>query len=75
MDLGPEGDEKWFLENEKTVTQFCRKLAAELRLKAIGDEYKYPKKEGIMDECSSVLEALTMIARRGLAIQLLMTEM
>src|SRR2546423_733973 len=21
----PEGDEKWFLENEKTVTQFCRK--------------------------------------------------
>src|SRR5256885_290660 len=23
------GDEKWFLENEKTVTQFCRKLAAE----------------------------------------------
>src|SRR5260370_31491351 len=27
----PEGDEKWFLENEKTVTQFCRKLAAELR--------------------------------------------
>src|SRR5688572_32217582 len=27
----PEGDEKWFLENEKTVTQFCRKLAAKLR--------------------------------------------
>src|SRR5476649_2967060 len=25
----PEGDEKWFLENEKTVTQFCLKLAAE----------------------------------------------
>src|SRR4051794_41458121 len=29
----PEGDEKWFLENEKTVTQFCRKLAAERPLK------------------------------------------
>src|SRR5256886_904144 len=29
IDHRPEGDEKWFLENEKTVTQFCRKLAAE----------------------------------------------
>src|SRR5437667_10346954 len=28
IDHRPEGDEKWFLENEKTVTQFCRKLAA-----------------------------------------------
>src|SRR5438067_11468630 len=25
IDHRPEGDEKWFLENEKTVTQFCRK--------------------------------------------------
>src|SRR5260370_8820599 len=31
IDHRPEGDEKWFLENEKTVTQFCRKLAAKLR--------------------------------------------
>src|SRR5258708_1164930 len=31
IDHRPEGDEKWFLENEKTVTQFCRKLAAERR--------------------------------------------
>src|SRR5260221_281398 len=23
IDHRPEGDEKWFLENEKTVTQFC----------------------------------------------------
>src|SRR5207247_7056446 len=30
IDHRPEGDEKWFLENEKTVTQFCRKLAAEI---------------------------------------------
>src|SRR5258706_134936 len=32
-----EGDEKWFLETEKTVTQFCRKLAAERPLKDIRD--------------------------------------
>src|SRR5437868_15145121 len=36
--------EKWFLENEKTVTQFCRKLAAERPLKDIRDEYNYPKR-------------------------------
>src|SRR5688500_13478777 len=41
-DHRPEGDEKWFLENEKTVTQFCRKLAAERPLKDIRDEYNYP---------------------------------
>src|SRR3989475_10826326 len=29
----PVGVEQWFLENEKTVTQFCRKLAAERPLK------------------------------------------
>src|SRR5204863_7346444 len=42
IDHRPEGDEKWFLENEKTVTQFCRKLAAERPLKDIRDEYNYP---------------------------------
>src|SRR4051794_32997300 len=65
----PEGDEKWFLENEKTVTQFCRKLAAERPLKDIRDEYNYPKKKGIKDECSRLLEASTMKSRRGFAIQ------
>src|SRR5947199_2232320 len=49
IDHRPEGDEKWFLENEKTVTQFCRKLAAERPLKDIRDEYNYPKKKGIKD--------------------------
>src|SRR2546425_980243 len=44
IDLLPEGDEKWFLENEKTVTQFCRKLAAELPVIEIRDDYKCPKK-------------------------------
>src|SRR5690606_39722109 len=29
IDHRPEGDEKWFLENEKTVTQFCRKRSEE----------------------------------------------
>jgi len=51
IDHRPEGDEIWFLENEKTVTQFCRKLAAERPLKDILDEYNYPKKKGIKDEC------------------------
>src|SRR5699024_6836367 len=37
IDHRPEGDEKWFLENEKTVTQFCRQLAAERPLKDIRD--------------------------------------
>src|SRR5207302_620140 len=72
IDHRPEGDEKWFLENEKTVTQFCRKLAAERPLKDIRDEYNYPKKKGIKDECSTLLEASTMKSRRGFAIQRLM---
>src|SRR5262249_37930888 len=54
IDHRPEGDEKWFLENEKTVTQFCRKLAAERPLKDIRDEYNYPKKKGIKDECNKL---------------------
>src|SRR5205809_1060729 len=45
IDHRPEWDEKWFLENEKTVTQFCRELAAERPLKDIRDEYNYPKKK------------------------------
>src|SRR5256886_3504166 len=70
-----EGDEKWFLENEKTVTQCCRKLAAERPLKDMRDEYNYPKKKGIKDECSRLLEASTMKSRRGCAIQRLMNAM
>src|SRR5258708_38001419 len=50
IDHRPEGDEKWFLENEETVTQFCRKLAAESPLKDIRDEYNYPKNKGIKVE-------------------------
>src|SRR5262245_59916234 len=75
IDHRPEGDEKWFLENDKTVTQFCRKLAAERPLKDIRDEYNYPKKKGIKDECSRLLEASTMKSRRGFAIPRLMNAM
>src|SRR5207245_985309 len=66
----PEGDEKWFLENEKTVTQFCRKLAAERPLKDIRDEYNYPKKKGIKDECSRLLEAILHLGNLFLIVQL-----
>src|SRR5260370_41811790 len=74
-DRRPEGDEKWYLENETTVTQFCRKLAAERPLKDIRDEYNCPKKKGIKDECSRLLEASTMTSRRGVASQRLMNAM
>src|SRR5260370_40321880 len=71
----PEGDVKWFLENEKTLKQFCRKLAAERPLKEIRDEYNYPKKKGIKDECSRLLAASAMKSRRGFAIQRLLNAM
>src|SRR5258707_15387146 len=44
IDHRPEGDEKWLLENEQTVTQFVRNLAAARPLKDIRDEDNYPKK-------------------------------
>src|SRR5256886_1942449 len=75
IDHGPGGDGKWLLENEKTVTQFCRKLAAGRPLKDIRDEYNYPKKTGIKAECSRLLEASTLKSRRGFAIQRLMNAM
>src|SRR5699024_4206744 len=71
----PEGDEKWLLENEKTDTQFCRKLADKRPLKDIRDEYNYRKKIGSKDECSRLLETSTMKSRRGLAIQREMNAM
>src|SRR2546427_10712129 len=53
----PEAEETWFLEKEKSVTQFCRKLAAESTLKDIRDEYNYPNNKGIKDGCAKLLEA------------------
>src|SRR5438309_4487428 len=64
-----------FLLNRSSDLQFCRKLAAERPLKDIRDEYNYPKKKGIKDECSRLLEASTMKSRRGFAIQRLMNAM
>src|SRR5260370_534472 len=61
----PEGDEKWFLENEKAVTQLCRKLAAERPLKDIRDEHTYPTKKGIQEEGPSWREASTRNAGAG----------
>src|SRR5699024_11457963 len=72
IDHRPEGDEKWFLENEKTVTQFCRKLAAERPLKDIRDEYNYPKKKGIKDECSRSEERFSRNAETDLVCRLLL---
>src|SRR5258708_39157043 len=71
----PEGDEKWFLENEMTLPQLCRKRAAERPLKDIREEYNCPKKKGIKDECSRLLEAAPMKSRRGVAIQRSMNAM
>src|SRR5205823_12332401 len=56
-------------------TQFCRKLDAQRRLKDIRDQYNYPKKKGIKDEYSRLLEASTMKSRRGFAIQRLINAM
>src|SRR2546430_661358 len=50
-------------------------MAAERPLKDIRDEYNYPKKKGIKDECSRLLDAFTMKSRRGFAIQRLMNAM
>src|SRR6516165_312023 len=61
IDHRPEGDGKGFVENEKTVTQFCRKLAAERRLKGMRDEYNYPEKKGIKaDGWFIVFDTLTL---------------
>src|SRR5260370_42562487 len=70
-----EWDEKGFVEKEKPGTQFSRKPAPERPNKDIRHEYNYPKKKGIKDECSRLLEASTMKSRKGFAIQRLMNAM
>src|SRR5207249_11229823 len=44
-------------------------------LKDIRDEYNYPKKKGIKDECSRLMEGSSMQSRRGFAIQRLINAM
>src|SRR5947199_10257900 len=66
---------EWWGEVGWAVIRVCLKLAADLALKDIRDKYNYPKKKGIKDECSRLLEASTMKSRRGFAIQRLMNAM
>src|SRR5438105_5559020 len=58
---------------------FKQKTAYEIGLgipaKPLFRSYNYPKKKGIKDECSRLLEASTMKSRRGFAIQRLMNAM
>src|SRR5258708_20438965 len=56
IDHRPERDEKWFLQNVETVTQFCRSLPAEHPLNDIRDEYNYPKNKGIKTYRSTFLQ-------------------
>src|SRR5207248_909405 len=55
----------------RSVSAFPTRRSSDL----IRDEYNYPKKKGIKDECSRLLEASTMKSRRGFAIQRLMNAM
>src|SRR5690348_18102661 len=57
----------------RSVSAFLLNRSSDL--KDIRDEYNYPKKKGIKDECSRLLEASTMKSRRGFAIQRLMNAM
>src|SRR5258708_38504163 len=50
-------------------------MAAKRPIKDIRDEYNCPKKKGIKDECSRLLEASTMKSRRVFAIRRLMNAM
>src|SRR5262249_58972264 len=52
IDHRPEGNEKRFLENEKTVTLFSRKLPAERPLKDIREGHNCPRMKDIKDQCS-----------------------
>src|SRR2546429_347546 len=55
---------------------FCLKKKKTKRpLKYIRDDYNYPKKKGIKDECSRLLDPSTMKSRRCFAIQRLMTAL
>src|SRR5260370_32705563 len=69
-----EGDEKWFLENEKTVTQFCRKLAAERPLKDIRDEYNYPKKRAFSSQLARSEERFSRNAETDIVCRLLLEK-
>src|SRR5207244_10843687 len=68
IDHRPEGDEKRFSENEKTVTQYCRKLAAARPMKDSSEEYNHTRITGIQNACPTALVVYTMQSRRPCAI-------
>src|SRR5689334_23888850 len=61
-----------FFFKQKTAYEIGLGIPAEPLFRS---EYNYPKKKGIKDECSRLLEASTMKSRRGFAIQRLMNAM
>src|SRR5438477_1835682 len=66
----------YFVNDSTTTQNYTLSLHDALPIfKDIRDEYNYPKKKGIKDECSRLLEASTMKSRRGFAIQRLMNAM
>src|SRR5437762_9302246 len=66
----------FFFFKQKTAYEIGLGIPAEPLFRSdIRDEYNYPKKKGIKDECSRLLEASTMKSRRGFAIQRLMNAM
>src|SRR5947209_20488723 len=64
----------FFFFNDTATTEIYT-LSLHDALPIFRDEYNYPKKKGIKDECSRLLEASTMKSRRGFAIQRLMNAM
>src|SRR5438309_4923430 len=60
-----------FFFKQKTAYEIGLGIPAEPLFRS----YNYPKKKGIKDECSRLLEASTMKSRRGFAIQRLMNAM
>src|SRR5207253_6390213 len=60
----------FFFFKQKTAYEIGLGIPAEPLFRS-----NYPKKKGIKDECSRLLEASTMKSRRGFAIQRLMNAM
>src|SRR5690554_7708657 len=72
MLLRPTAYMAFFFSSRRRHT---RSVSAFLLNRSSDLEYNYPKKKGIKDECSRLLEASTMKSRRGFAIQRLMNAM
>src|SRR5579872_1214948 len=60
IDHRPEGDEKWFLENEKTVREVWRLLGSRRRRDGTRAHCDYDHKKCIALDCCSATERHTM---------------